>query len=36
MAGGTRVAGRESDVYSTAQALVALHDGGGVAIIDAS
>ncbi len=29
-------AGRESDVYSTGQALVALHDGGGVAIIDAA
>jgi ankyrin repeat protein len=28
--------GRDSDVYSTGQALVALHDGGGVAIIDAS
>jgi ankyrin repeat protein len=26
--------GRESDVYSTGQALVALHDGGSVAIID--
>jgi ankyrin repeat protein len=26
--------GRDSDVYSTGQALVALHDGGGVAIID--
>ncbi len=28
--------GRESEVYSTAQALVALHDGGGVADIDAA
>ncbi len=28
--------GRDSDVYSTGQALVALHDGGGVAIIDAT
>jgi ankyrin repeat protein len=28
--------GRDSDVYSTGQALVALHDGGGVAIIDAA
>ena len=36
MEGGTRSTGRESDAYSTAQALVALHDGGGVAIIDAS
>jgi ankyrin repeat protein len=27
---------RESDVYSTGQALVALHDGGSVAIIDSS
>jgi ankyrin repeat protein len=26
--------GRESDVYSTGQALVALHDGGSVAVID--
>lgn len=26
--------GRDSDVYSTGQALVALHDGGGVAVID--
>src|SRR5688572_2599030 len=34
--GWNSVAGRESDAYSTAQALVALHDGGGVAIIDAS
>ncbi len=28
--------GRESDAYSTAQALVALHDGGGVPIADAN
>jgi hypothetical protein len=28
--------GRESDVYSTGQALVALHDGGGVANIDSA
>ena len=28
--------GRESDVYSTGQALVALHDGASVAIIDSS
>jgi ankyrin repeat protein len=28
--------GRDSDVYSTGQALVALHDGGGVAVIDAA
>jgi len=34
--GWNSVNGRESDTYSTAQALVALHDGGGVAIIDAS
>ena len=34
--GWISVNGRESDAYSTAQALVALHDGGGVAIIDAS
>ncbi len=34
--GWNSVSGRESDAYSTAQALVALHDGGGVAIIDAS
>jgi ankyrin repeat protein len=34
--GWNSVNGRESDAYSTAQALVALHDGGGVAIIDAS
>jgi ankyrin repeat protein len=34
--GWSSVNGRESDAYSTAQALVALHDGGGVAIIDAS
>lgn len=32
--GWNSVAGRESDAYSTAQALVALHDGGSVAIID--
>jgi ankyrin repeat protein len=34
--GWNSVNGRDSDAYSTAQALVALHDGGGVAIIDAS
>ncbi len=34
--GWSSLPGRESDVYSTAQALVALHDGGSVAIIDAS
>jgi ankyrin repeat protein len=34
--GWNSVAGRESEAYSTAQALVALHDGGSVAIIDAS
>jgi len=34
--GWSSVNGRESDAYSTAQALVALHDGGGVAIIDSS
>jgi ankyrin repeat protein len=34
--GWNSINGRESDAYSTAQALVALHDGGGVAIIDAS
>jgi hypothetical protein len=28
--------GRESDAYSTGQALVALHDGGGVPITDAN
>ena len=28
--------GRDSDAYSTGQALVALHDGGGVAITDAN
>jgi len=28
--------GRESDAYSTGQALVALHEGGGVAIADAN
>src|SRR5688572_4800902 len=34
--GWSSLPGRESDVYSTGQALVALHDGGGVAIIDTS
>jgi ankyrin repeat protein len=34
--GWNSVAGRDSDVYSTGQALVALHDGGSVAIIDSS
>ena len=34
--GWSSLPGRDSDVYSTAQALVALHDGGSVAIIDAS
>jgi len=34
--GWSSVQGRESDVYSTGQALVALHDGGSVAIIDPS
>ena len=34
--GWNSVNGRDSDAYSTAQALVALHDGGGVAIIDSS
>ena len=34
--GWNSVAGRESDAYSTGQALVALRDGGGVAIIDTS
>jgi ankyrin repeat protein len=34
--GWNSVNGRESDAYSTGQALVALHDGGGVAIIDSS
>jgi ankyrin repeat protein len=34
--GWNSVNGRESDAYSTAQALVALYDGGGVAIIDSS
>lgn len=34
--GWNSIAGRDSDVYSTAQALVALHDGGSVAIIDPS
>jgi ankyrin repeat protein len=34
--GWNSVTGRESDAYSTGQALVALHDGGSVAIIDGS
>jgi len=34
--GWSSIAGRESDAYSTAQALVALHDGGSVAVIDPS
>lgn len=34
--GWSSIPGRESDVYSTGQALVALHDGGSVAIIDSS
>jgi ankyrin repeat protein len=34
--GWASVAGRDSDAYSTAQALVAMRDGGGVAIIDTS
>jgi ankyrin repeat protein len=34
--GWNSVNGRDSDAYSTAQALVALRDGGGVAIIDSS
>ena len=34
--GWSSIAGRDSDVYSTGQALVALHDGGSVAIIDSS
>lgn len=34
--GFVSVNGRDSDAYSTAQALVALHDGADVAIIDAS
>ena len=34
--GWASLPGRPSDVYSTGQALVALHDGGNVAIIDAS
>jgi len=34
--GWNSVNGRDSDAYSTAQVLVALHDGGGVAIIDSS
>ena len=34
--GWSSIPGRESDVYSTGQSLVALHDGGSVAIIDSS
>jgi len=34
--GWSSITGRDSDVYSTGQALVALHDGGSVAIIDSS
>ena len=34
--GWSSLPGRESDVYSTGQALVALHDGASVAIIDSS
>ena len=34
--GWSSIAGRDSDVYSTGQALVGLHDGGSVAIIDSS
>src|SRR5262245_51501322 len=34
--GWSSVNSRPSDAYSTAQALVALHDGGAVAIIDAA
>ena len=34
--GWSSIAGRESDGYSTASALVGLHDGGGVAEIDAA
>ena len=34
--GWSSLPGRESDVYSTGQALVALHDGSSVAIIDPS
>ncbi|HKH74707.1 MAG TPA: ankyrin repeat domain-containing protein [Vicinamibacterales bacterium] len=34
--GWNSMAGRDSDVYSTGQALVALHDGGSVAIIDST
>jgi ankyrin repeat protein len=34
--GWSALPNRESDVYSTGQALVALHDGGSVAIIDSS
>ena len=36
MAAGARSPGGRATSYSTGQALVALHDGGGVAIIDAS
>jgi hypothetical protein len=34
--GWSAIPGRDSDVYSTGQALVALHDGASVAIIDPS
>jgi ankyrin repeat protein len=34
--GWSSIAGRASDAYSTGQALVALHDGASVAIIDSS
>jgi ankyrin repeat protein len=34
--GWSSIGGRDSDAYSTAQALVGLHDGGGVAEIDAA
>src|SRR6266853_591836 len=34
--GWSSLDGRESDAYSTGQALVALHDGGGVPISDAN
>ena len=34
--GWNSLAGRESDPYSTAEALVGLHDGGGVAYFDAA
>jgi ankyrin repeat protein len=34
--GWSSIAGRDSDLYSTGQALVALHDGASVAIIDPS